>query len=248
MIMVVIVVRMTMIMAVMLVAVLAVDVGVVMVVGDQVGGDHRLAVARPGGVEHAIEKGDAEQGPGRAAVGLGGADRAGQRAIELSLFGKYPTEHPADRGRRRALRTRHAERAALRPCRVDGAGHQQDDRHREDELRKPRRAPGHDLHGHFTEILLAYSAPMVSDGSLWSGPSWLRRCDSAAPISCGRPTVSLHCAGAPTSFAGSFSLKLKSTKNSRSKISRLRSFAFTGVFNGSTKCSVSTVSFLSKSR
>src|SRR5712691_13274135 len=199
-------------------------------------------------MEDAVEKGDAEQGPGRAAVGLGGADRARQRAVEFRLLGEHPTEHAASCGGRRTLRTRPAEWSALRQRHVDGGGHQQDHRHRHDQLRKPRRPPGHDLHGHFTEILLANSAPMVSDGSRWSGPSWLRRCDSSAPMSCGRPTTSLHPAGAPTSFAGSLSLKLKSTKNSRSKISRLRSFAFTGAFNGRTKCSVSTASFLSKAR
>ena len=56
------------------------------------------------------------------------------------------------------------------------------------------------LHRHFTVILLAYSAPMVSDGSLWSGPSWFSRCISAAFISCGFMTESLHCEGAPTSL------------------------------------------------
>ena len=86
-----------------------------LLVGDQVGRDHRLAVAGSGGVKHAIEERDAEQGPGRAAVGLGGADRARERAIEFGLLGEDPAEHPAGRGRRRALRPRHAERARLAP-------------------------------------------------------------------------------------------------------------------------------------
>jgi hypothetical protein len=39
----------------------------------EIGRDHRLAVARPGGVEDAVDEGDAKQRPHRAAVGLGGA-------------------------------------------------------------------------------------------------------------------------------------------------------------------------------
>src|SRR3954447_17703897 len=45
-------------------------------VGDEIGRDHRLAVAGAGGVEDTVDEGDAEQGPYRAAVSLGGADDA----------------------------------------------------------------------------------------------------------------------------------------------------------------------------
>src|SRR5260370_4149053 len=104
------------------------------------------------------------------------------------------------------------------------------------------------LHGHFTTILFAYSEPMVSVGSLWSAPSWLSRADKSAFIWSGFTTESLHRAGAPTSLAGLFSAKLKSTKNSRSKTSIVSSLAFTGALSGSTKWSVSTVSLGSNSR
>ena len=46
-----------------------------LVVGDQIGRDHRLAVAGAGGVEDAVEERQRRSGPDRAAVGLGGADR-----------------------------------------------------------------------------------------------------------------------------------------------------------------------------
>src|SRR5262249_41424991 len=136
--------------------------------------------------------------------------------IEFRLLGEDPAEHAAH-GRGGRLRTRRAERAGLSECAVEHAGPEQkagDDGDKQHHLKHP--APPDDFHGHFTPILFAYSAPMVSDGSLWSAGSWLSCCASAAPISCGRPIESLQCAGAPTSLTGSFSAKLKSTKNSRS--------------------------------
>src|SRR5262249_19720378 len=109
------------------------------------------------------------------------------------------------------------ERGGLSECAVEHAGREQkagDDGDQQHDLND--RSPPDDFHGHFTAILFAYSAPMVSDGSLWSAGSWLSCCASAAPISCGRPIEGLQCAGAATSLTGSSSAKLKSTKNSRS--------------------------------
>ena len=45
-----------------------------LLVGDEIGGDHRLAVAGAGGVKDAVGKGDRQQRPHRRAVGLRGAD------------------------------------------------------------------------------------------------------------------------------------------------------------------------------
>ncbi|MFK4617309.1 hypothetical protein ABIF50_000586 [Bradyrhizobium diazoefficiens] len=55
-------------------------------VGDEIGGDHRLAVAGAGGMEDAIGKRDEEQRPHRRTVGLGGADGRRHLAIEFRLF------------------------------------------------------------------------------------------------------------------------------------------------------------------
>ena len=71
-----------------------------LVVGDDVGRDHRLAVAGTGGVEDAVDEGDAEQRPGGAAVGLGGADGARQHAIEFRLFCQNPAGDGAEFRRR----------------------------------------------------------------------------------------------------------------------------------------------------
>src|SRR5471032_2177791 len=48
-----------------------------LVISYQIGRDHRLAMAGSGGVEYAVEKRDAEQSVGGAAIALGGADGAG---------------------------------------------------------------------------------------------------------------------------------------------------------------------------
>ncbi len=61
-------------------------------VGDEIRRNHRLAVARPGGVEDAVQKRHAEQGPHRAAVGLGGTDDARKVLVKLGLLGKNPAD------------------------------------------------------------------------------------------------------------------------------------------------------------
>ena len=101
-----------------------------LLVGDQVGRDHRLAVAGPGGVEDAVERTTGRAAlHTRAAVGLGGADRP-------DSCGRT---RPAWRGssrrcrrlrRRRRVRARRAdaERAGLRQRGVERAGDQQQSR------------------------------------------------------------------------------------------------------------------------
>src|SRR5216684_1664166 len=186
-----------------------------LLVGDKVGRDHRLAVAWTGGMEDAVEERQSEQAPGGAAVGLGGANEAGELAVELRLLGEDEAEHAADRRRRRRRRTGAAERPGLRER---GVEHARQEQHRRRQQREPNdRSPSDDgFYGHFTTILLAYSEPMVSAGSRWSAPSWLSFCASDASMSCGFKTETLQRPGAPTSLTGSFSAKLKSTKNSRS--------------------------------
>src|SRR5204862_5523676 len=141
----------------------------------------------------------------------------------------------------------HAEWAALRERTVDRpAQHEQGRKGEQREDYRPWPASS-GAHGHFTTILLAYSEPIVRFGSRWSAPSWLSRAERSAFIWSGPRTESLHCAGAPTSLTGLFSAKLKSTKNSRSNTSTVRSLAFTGALSGSAKCRVRTVSLGSNS-
>src|SRR5262249_53491118 len=159
-------------------------------VGDHVGGDHRLAVAGTGSVKDTVEERQAEQAPGRAAVRLGGADQPGELFVEFGLLGEDPADHTGRGCGWRRWRPRRPERAGLREYSVEDAGDEQragNDRDKQEE--KVNQSPPDDgfLHGHFTWILLANSEPMVSDGSRWSGPSWLNCCCSAAPISCGLP-------------------------------------------------------------
>ncbi|MBA7482568.1 hypothetical protein ES707_18060 [subsurface metagenome] len=75
-----------------------------LLVGDEVGGDHRLAVARAGGVENPVGKRDAEQRPHRRAVGLGGADGGGHFAVEFGLLCQQPSEDATDLRLCRGLR------------------------------------------------------------------------------------------------------------------------------------------------
>src|SRR3954454_24834575 len=127
-------------------------------VGDEIRRDHRLAMAGAGGVKDAIGKGDAEQGPYRAAVGLGGADNARHVAVELGLLG----EHPADDavGGRRRRGARRAERGTLREDDVEGARREQERGHGRKQHERDRGAlSGSPGQGHLTEILLENAAP-----------------------------------------------------------------------------------------
>src|SRR5436189_231637 len=89
------------------------------------GRDHSLAMTGTGGVKDAVEEGQAEQAPGGAAVGLRRSDQSGKLPIELGLLGEYPAEHAGRGRRRRRLRARPAERAALRQRKVEHTGHKQ---------------------------------------------------------------------------------------------------------------------------
>ncbi len=66
-------------------------------VGDHVGGDHRLAMAGAGRVEHAIGKGEADQRGQRPWVFAHGFQRAGQRAVEALLVDVDPLEEGCQR-------------------------------------------------------------------------------------------------------------------------------------------------------
>ena len=133
---------------------------------DHIGRDHRLAVTGPGGVKNAVQERQSKQAPSRAAIGLGGADQARELPIEFSLLGEDPAERAAHR-RSRRLRARRAERAGLCERRVERTGQEhkagEDGDHQGD--MNDQSPPDDGFHGHFTKILFAYSAPMVSEGS-----------------------------------------------------------------------------------
>ena len=133
---------------------------------DHIGRDHRLAVTGPGGVKNAVQERQSKQAPSRAAIGLGGTDQARELPIEFRLLGEDPPEHAAHR-RGRRLRARRAERAGLRERGVERTGQEheagEDGDHQSD--MNDQSPPDDGFHGHFTKILFAYSAPMVSEGS-----------------------------------------------------------------------------------
>ena len=128
-----------------------------LLIGEQVGRDHRLAVAWAGGMENAVDERDAHQSPIGRAIGLGCADEAGQRAVEQRLLGEDPAGDAGDRRRAKG-----AERSGLRRrgvCqRVRGQRQHQDHRRQSNAAGQPR--PGAALHGQFTAIRLAKFAPM----------------------------------------------------------------------------------------
>ena len=141
-----------------------------LVIGDHVGRDHRLAVAGAGGVEDAVDEGDAEQRIGGAAVGLGGADQARQLEIEFRLLGQDPAGEAARLRRRRCacspncasagssaastsseqlMKKTHCSRADRRTMLAIPLG-----------LAPPPRLTRR-RYGHFTMILLAKNAPQL---------------------------------------------------------------------------------------
>src|SRR5882724_11240449 len=99
-------------------------------------------------------------------------------------------------------------------------------------------------HGHATIILLANNAPKLelSPFRKFCSPSFW----ALTVPSFGRWKLIRQATGAPTSLTGSLSANLKSTKNEGSNTSSARSFAFTGVFSGRVKCSVSRLSLYSR--
>jgi hypothetical protein len=83
------------------------------VIRDQIRRNHRLSVARPGGVKYSVEERDAEQRIGSTSVSLGRAYQTGERAVEFGLLGQNPAGKSADFGRWGSAR--HAERLRERP-------------------------------------------------------------------------------------------------------------------------------------
>src|SRR5580692_8608844 len=92
-------------------------------------------------------------------------------------------------------------------------------------------------HGHVTVILLANIAPKLELTPFVKVCSSMP-CALAAP-SFGRWKSKVQAVGAPTSFTGSLSASLKSTKNVGSNTSSASTLDFTGAFSGKVKCSTS---------
>ena len=83
-----------------------------LLIGDEIGRDHRLAVARAGGVKDPVGESESRTAPDRAAVGLRAADGAGEHAVEFGLLGEQPAGEAVG-GRRRAARRAVARRRAF---------------------------------------------------------------------------------------------------------------------------------------
>ena len=158
-------------------------------VGDEVRGDHRLAVARTGGVEDAIGERYAHEPPERRAVALGGTNEPRQFAVEQSLLAQEPAEQASCRrlahgGERARLRGRLlAQRAACE--------------HSEDKDTKHQARLGVARHGQFTDIRLAKFAPNPAFASRAMDLS--SRTAAEKKSSRGFTTDTEHCAGALTS-------------------------------------------------
>ena len=110
-------------------------------------------MTRPGGMEDAVEKRNAEQAGHRGVVGFHRAQAAREHAIEFRLFGKDPARHAVCRGRRWRSARADAEGAALRKGRTDEREKKTESEEKADS--RERAAPARSLHGHFTAILLA---------------------------------------------------------------------------------------------
>ena len=129
-----------------------------LLVGDQIGRDHRLAVAGSGGMKDAVSKGDREQGPDRRAVGLRGADGRGHLAVKFRLFCQQPSEDAAYL--RLGCRQAAARRTDFGPSGADGAVERQNNENGGGADRQRAREPGGSRpHGHCTVILLANIIP-----------------------------------------------------------------------------------------
>ena len=136
-----------------------------LLVGHQVGGDHRLAVPRAGGVEDPVGERQTEQRPHGAAVSPGRANRGPQPEIELRLLRHDPADDAVRRRRRRCRgRPTDPERRALRERRIERAQCQSAQRHggRDGSERQDQYAgmvATRARHGHVTAIRLANCAP-----------------------------------------------------------------------------------------
>src|SRR5262249_27454528 len=158
-------------------------------VSDEVGGDHRLAVARARGMKNAVGERNTHQPPKRRAVALGGTDETGQFAIEQCLLAQEPAEQSARR------RLAHGgERARLRErLLVTRASCQ----HSEDQDTEEQTRLGVARHGQVTVTRLAKLAPIPAFASqAWDLSS---RTAAEKKSSCGLATDTEHLAGAFTS-------------------------------------------------
>ena len=82
-----------------------------LLIGDEIGGDHRLAVTGTRGVEDAVSERNAEQRPHGAAIVLRRADRRRHGPVEFGLLREQPADDAAD------LLVRHRTRTAERVLR-----------------------------------------------------------------------------------------------------------------------------------
>ena len=94
-----------------------------LLVGHHVGGDHRLAVAGPGRVEHAVQERKPRAAPTRRCRPPWRRARVAQPEVEFGLPGHDPAHNAFRRRRRRrgCGRTADAERRGLRERRIDQA-------------------------------------------------------------------------------------------------------------------------------
>ena len=123
-------------------------------VGQQVGRDHRLAVARPDGVKDAVDQGDRHQG--ESGDGTAGpvhrAHGGGQAAVQVALDLVRPPEgllpQPAGDGGRRITARRH-QRRLCRGRAGQGKAERQAERKRQAKTKNGGKAPQrrHKAHG-----------------------------------------------------------------------------------------------------
>ena len=185
-------------------------------VGDEIGRDHRLAVAGTGGMENAVDERDAHQPPHRAAVGLGGADEAGQCAVELACLAKSQPTKPGACGGLRASRERldlRARRPSTRSQRAASSSEQEAITVRA----QARPWPTSRVTGISPISCWRNSRPcrywLPTPSGLIEARIARRNCRHAAS----RHRAPQHCAPArSTSRTGSFSAKAKSMKKSGS--------------------------------
>ncbi|MNS54991.1 hypothetical protein D3C72_878120 [compost metagenome] len=135
-------------------------------IGHHIGRDHRLAMPGAQRVKHAVGKRQSNQGPCRTAIGLPGAHRTRQLAVEMALpDGHLPEEtgQPARPAHARAA-FRHAKRMrALRRGHPHAAQQRQQQQHQR--RRPPAKAPGSQRYGHRTSMRCVSPLVMAKSSS-----------------------------------------------------------------------------------
>src|SRR5262249_19118537 len=155
-------------------------------VGNEVRGNHRLAVAWARGMKNAVGERNAHEPPEGGAVALGGADEAGQFAIEQGL----PAQEPAEQSARRRL-AHGGEGARLRQRLLAARASCQDSK---DQNTEEQTRLGVACHGQVTVTRLAKFAPMPA----FASHAWdlSRRTAAEKKSSRGLATATEHLLGA----------------------------------------------------